>query len=91
MKETQLIVIVFLILGIFVVYFFSQSTLFQEETNIQNDISLLQPINEDIPEANLGSNQSNSIPIQPIIVEEPVEEPSLNENISIVDQVNYLQ
>lgn len=88
MKETQLIVIVFLILGIFVVYFFSQSTLFQEETNIQNDISLLQPINEDIPEANLGSNQSNSIPIQPIIVEEPVEEPALNENISIVNQVN---
>ena len=71
MKETQIIIIVFLILGIFAVYFFSQSTLFQEENvEINNEVPLLQPIKDDVSESNVGPNQSylrNSTQIIPNI------------------------
>ena len=64
MKENQIIIILFIVLGLFAVYFFSQSTLFQEENNeIESVPSLLQPINQEIP---VVSEQSNtSIPVQP--------------------------
>ena len=72
MKENQIIIVLFIVLGLFAVYFFSQSTLFQEENNEMESIpSLLQPINQEIP---VVSEQSNtSIPVQPEpIVEDEV-------------------
>ena len=62
MKETQIIIIVFLILGIFAVYFFSQSTLFQEENvEINSKAPLLQPIKDDVPESKGGSLDINNL------------------------------
>ena len=72
MKENQIIIVLFIVLGLFAVYFFSQSTLFQEDNNeIESVPSLLQPINQEIP---VVSEQSNtSIPVQPEpIVEDEV-------------------
>ena len=90
MKETQIIIIVFLILGIFAVYFFSQSTLFQEENvEINNEVPLLQPIKDDVSESNVGPNQSylrNSTQIIPNIEKDPEAEPNvINENINQVN------
>ena len=49
MKENQIIIVLFIVLGLFAVYFFSQSTLFQEENNeIESVPSLLQPINQEL-------------------------------------------
>ena len=90
MKETQIIIIVFLILGIFAVYFFSQSTLFQEENvEINSEVPLLQPIKDDVSESNAGPNQSylrNSTQIIPNIEKDPEAEPNvINENINQVN------
>ena len=87
MKENQIIIVLFIILGLFAVYFFSQSSLFNEETNIsESPPSLLQPINPD--ESNISVNSNQSVESQPVINPEPiieeevilVEDPVVNQN-----------
>ena len=87
MKENQIIIVLFIILGLFAVYFFSQSSLFNEETNMSEPSpSLLQPINPEESEISVNSNQSvESQPVinpDPIIEEEVilVEDPVVNQN-----------
>ena len=87
MKENQIIIVLFIILGLFTVYFFSQSSLFNEETNISEPPpSLLQPINPD--ESEISANSNQSVEPQPVINPEPiveeevilVEDPVVNQN-----------
>ena len=68
-------------------YFFSQSTLFQEENvEINSEVSLLQPINDDDPESKADPNESNSTQIIPNIEKDPEAEPNvINENINQVN------
>tara|TARA_B100000029_G_scaffold508496_1_gene595552 strand:- start:65958 stop:67343 length:1386 start_codon:yes stop_codon:yes gene_type:complete len=86
MKENQIIIALFIILGLFAVYFFSQSSLFNEETNISEPSpSLLQPINPEVSEIPVNSNDSvNSQPIIEPVEEEVIliEDPVVNQNIS---------
>ena len=73
MKENQIIIVLFIILGLFTVYFFSQSSLFNEETNISEPPpSLLQPINPD--ESEISANSNQSVEPQPVINPEPIVE-----------------
>ena len=88
MKENQIIIILFLVLGLFAVYFFSQSSLFQDDIQEQESPpSLLQPINEEIP---VNSNISIQVEPEPIVEDEIIliEDPVVIPNEPSVPVIN---